>query len=173
MGIRDRPISPSSPWQNGIAERLIGTLRGTRAIAHGHTLAGRQRRSGRSAATSRIPRSENVPRERNWVQRLPRHSRRVAERPPRNGRARLYEDDSRLAQCRDKRETGPVEHEGLPTADNFVLEITVLGDPEMTADASHLEPGALRDRERFPRLEANRRIKWNFHGRLPCMRTMH
>ncbi len=26
-GIRDRPISPSSPWQNGIAERLIGTLR--------------------------------------------------------------------------------------------------------------------------------------------------
>jgi transposase InsO family protein len=27
MGIRDRPISPASPWQNGIAERLIGTLR--------------------------------------------------------------------------------------------------------------------------------------------------
>jgi transposase InsO family protein len=27
MGIRDRPISPESPWQNGIAERLIGTLR--------------------------------------------------------------------------------------------------------------------------------------------------
>src|SRR5271156_3677861 len=27
MGIRDRPISPSSPWQNGIAERPIGTLR--------------------------------------------------------------------------------------------------------------------------------------------------
>jgi transposase InsO family protein len=27
MGIRDRPISPRSPWQNGIAERLIGTLR--------------------------------------------------------------------------------------------------------------------------------------------------
>ena len=27
MGIRDRPISASSPWQNGIAERLIGTLR--------------------------------------------------------------------------------------------------------------------------------------------------
>ena len=27
MGIRDRPISPQSPWQNGHAERLIGTLR--------------------------------------------------------------------------------------------------------------------------------------------------
>ena len=27
MGIRDRPTSRSSPWQNGIAERLIGTLR--------------------------------------------------------------------------------------------------------------------------------------------------
>jgi transposase InsO family protein len=27
MGIRDRPIVPRSPWQNGIAERLIGTLR--------------------------------------------------------------------------------------------------------------------------------------------------
>jgi transposase InsO family protein len=27
MGIRDQPISLGSPWQNGIAERLIGTLR--------------------------------------------------------------------------------------------------------------------------------------------------
>ena len=27
MGIRDRPISPKSPWQNPYAERLIGTLR--------------------------------------------------------------------------------------------------------------------------------------------------
>jgi len=27
MGIRDRPISPGSPWQNGITERLIGALR--------------------------------------------------------------------------------------------------------------------------------------------------
>jgi transposase InsO family protein len=27
MGIRDWPIAPGSPWQNGIAERLIGTLR--------------------------------------------------------------------------------------------------------------------------------------------------
>jgi transposase InsO family protein len=27
MGIRDRPIWPGSPWQNGYAERLIGTVR--------------------------------------------------------------------------------------------------------------------------------------------------
>lgn len=27
MGIRDQPISPRSPWQNGIAKPLIGTLR--------------------------------------------------------------------------------------------------------------------------------------------------
>ena len=27
MGIRDRPISPGSPWQKRVAERLIGTLR--------------------------------------------------------------------------------------------------------------------------------------------------
>lgn len=27
MGIRDRPISPRSPWQNPYAERFIGTLR--------------------------------------------------------------------------------------------------------------------------------------------------
>jgi transposase InsO family protein len=27
MGIRDKPIAPGSPWQNGCAERLIGTIR--------------------------------------------------------------------------------------------------------------------------------------------------
>src|SRR5262249_13707323 len=27
MGIRDRPIAPRSPWQNGHAKRLIGSLR--------------------------------------------------------------------------------------------------------------------------------------------------
>lgn len=27
MGIRDRPISPDLPWQNGHMERLIGTIR--------------------------------------------------------------------------------------------------------------------------------------------------
>jgi hypothetical protein len=27
MGIRDRPVAPRSPWQNGYAERLTGSLR--------------------------------------------------------------------------------------------------------------------------------------------------
>src|SRR5258707_9448642 len=27
MGIRDKPIAPSSPWQNVFAERLIGSIR--------------------------------------------------------------------------------------------------------------------------------------------------
>src|ERR1700682_3094358 len=27
MGIRDKPIAPASPWQNGFAERIIGSIR--------------------------------------------------------------------------------------------------------------------------------------------------
>jgi hypothetical protein len=27
MGIRDKPTAPDSPWQNGFAERLIGSIR--------------------------------------------------------------------------------------------------------------------------------------------------
>ncbi len=27
MGIRDMPTAPASPWQNGFAERLIGSIR--------------------------------------------------------------------------------------------------------------------------------------------------
>jgi transposase InsO family protein len=27
MGIRDKPIAPAAPWQNGYAERLIGSIR--------------------------------------------------------------------------------------------------------------------------------------------------
>jgi hypothetical protein len=31
LGIRNRPVTPKSPWQNGFAERLIGHLRQTLA----------------------------------------------------------------------------------------------------------------------------------------------
>jgi transposase InsO family protein len=27
MGIRDKPTTPASPWQNGFAERLVGSIR--------------------------------------------------------------------------------------------------------------------------------------------------
>jgi hypothetical protein len=27
MGIRDKPTAPASPWQNGFAERIIGSIR--------------------------------------------------------------------------------------------------------------------------------------------------
>jgi transposase InsO family protein len=27
MGIRDKPIAPAAPWQNSVAERLIGSIR--------------------------------------------------------------------------------------------------------------------------------------------------
>ena len=27
MGIRDKPVAPASPWQNGFAERLVGSIR--------------------------------------------------------------------------------------------------------------------------------------------------
>jgi transposase InsO family protein len=27
MGIRDKPTAPASPWQNGVVERLIGSVR--------------------------------------------------------------------------------------------------------------------------------------------------
>jgi hypothetical protein len=33
MGIRDKPIVPASPWQNGFAERLIGSIR-RRCVDH-------------------------------------------------------------------------------------------------------------------------------------------
>jgi hypothetical protein len=33
MGIRDKPISAGSPWQNCFAERLIGTIRRAPAIS--------------------------------------------------------------------------------------------------------------------------------------------
>ena len=32
MGIRDKPIAPVSPWQNGFVERLIGSIRRTTSL---------------------------------------------------------------------------------------------------------------------------------------------
>ena len=55
MGIRDRPISPRAPWQNGYSERLIGSDRERYIVA---SVASRRLRSvdeqsnGRSGARS-------------------------------------------------------------------------------------------------------------------------
>jgi hypothetical protein len=35
MGIRDKPIAPASPWQNGFAERLIGSIRRDHVVVLG------------------------------------------------------------------------------------------------------------------------------------------
>ena len=48
MGILDKPIAPASPWQNGFAERLIGSIR--RELFGPHHCLGR----GTSAPDSEI-----------------------------------------------------------------------------------------------------------------------
>jgi Integrase core domain len=48
MGIRDKPIAPASPWQNGFAERLIGSIR-RECLDHVIVLGG-----GTSAPDSKI-----------------------------------------------------------------------------------------------------------------------
>ena len=48
MGIRDKPVAPASPWQNGFAERLIGSIRREcldHVIVFGETDLGRILRS--------------------------------------------------------------------------------------------------------------------------------
>src|ERR1700757_3177226 len=65
MGIRDRPVSARSPWQNGYAERLIGSIRrecldhlvvvGERHLRH--VLASYQNTTTRSERTYRCRRT--------------------------------------------------------------------------------------------------------------------
>jgi hypothetical protein len=68
---------------------------------------------------------------------------------PGNDRAQLDDEQGRTTQCRDKRQTRPVEHKGIPTVDESVLATSLLGDPEGAAKAFHLTAGAVRDAERF------------------------
>jgi transposase InsO family protein len=54
MGIRDKPTAPASPWQNGFAERLIGSIRRERLD---HIIV--QARRGASAQDFAIVRTGN------------------------------------------------------------------------------------------------------------------
>ena len=66
MGIRDKPIAPRSPWQNGFAERLIGSIRrecvdhvvalgeAVNSISCNAALAGRGPNAIRSIETARV-----------------------------------------------------------------------------------------------------------------------
>jgi hypothetical protein len=54
MGIRDKPIAPASPWQNGFAERLIGSI----SLPPERVLSWRPRRA---APCRRVPRGPRRP----------------------------------------------------------------------------------------------------------------
>jgi hypothetical protein len=81
-------------------------------------------------------------------------------------RAPLNNHQGRAEQGVDERQTGLIEHEGLPAVDNSVLGISVLGDPENAPQAPHLEAGAVVDWEYFARLEIDRGVERTSHGYL-------
>src|SRR2546428_8325163 len=66
MGIRDKPIAPGSPWQNGFAERLIGSIR-RECVDHSvpRTYRWRRRRYG---AVQKMRAGPSHPAIRSWMQ---------------------------------------------------------------------------------------------------------
>jgi transposase InsO family protein len=65
MGIRDKPIAPRSPWQNGFAERLIGSIR-RECVDHGVPRTYRWRR--RYGAVQKMRAGPSHPAIRSWMQ---------------------------------------------------------------------------------------------------------
>jgi transposase InsO family protein len=65
MGIRDKPIAPSSPWQNGFAERLIGSIR-RECLDHG--VPRTYRRRGRYGAVQEMGEGPSYPAIRSRMQ---------------------------------------------------------------------------------------------------------
>ena|SRR6478672_9744880 len=60
-----------------------------------------------------------------------------------------HDEQGGTAECGDERQTVPVEHERLPVADNLVLVISLLGNPEIAEKTSHLKADAVREPKRF------------------------
>ena len=60
MGIRDKPIAPGSPWQNGFAERLIGSIR-RECVDHIVVLGETHLRRDPKILCQILQRSENAP----------------------------------------------------------------------------------------------------------------
>jgi hypothetical protein len=90
MGIRDKPIAPLSPWQNGFAERLIWSIR-RECLGHRSSSARGaspsaahlvpkllQRNQNASRASER--RAELSPDRADWDPGITSHSRRTS--PP-------------------------------------------------------------------------------------------
>jgi transposase InsO family protein len=65
MGIRDKPIAAGSPWQNGYAERLIGTIR---RECLDHSVPRTYRRRGRYVAVQEMGEGPSYPAIRSRMQ---------------------------------------------------------------------------------------------------------
>jgi transposase InsO family protein len=60
MGIRDKPIAPGAPWRNGIAERLIGSIR-RECVDHIVVLREAQPASNSAGLRTLLQRNQNAP----------------------------------------------------------------------------------------------------------------
>jgi hypothetical protein len=86
MGIRDRPITPRSPWQNGHTERLIGAGSGPLAAAPPPVSARRPRSSQIEIGSGRPgpklgPDSAPPPRARGIAKRMVNEAGRLRHQP--------------------------------------------------------------------------------------------
>ena len=61
MGIQDKPTAPASPWQNGFAERLIGSIRGGECVDHFVVLGEAHLRPNPPSLCSLLQRNQNAP----------------------------------------------------------------------------------------------------------------
>src|SRR6476659_984588 len=80
--------------------------------------------------------------------------------------ARLHDQQRGTAERGDERQPWPVERERLPAAENSVLALSFLGNPEIAEKTSYLHAGAILEPERFTLFEVDRRIQRGNHRNL-------